>query len=213
MAEQDPTKFNTSKLIAFRNGDKDNPKELCFGAYNGNIQLSIRNVKFEEGDRPRSISISPQIGYLITESLKDLVEAPQPGKKNTLIFNGKWNKDTRRRELSFQFTIGMDDAAMCYIGIKHVDYNNDQYSGRFDLTGDRNIEVSGIYDDDKNRSFQTLKMLYKYFNDMFLQQASLLTRNHLQTPKFGNKGGGRGGDSGARSVNNVSAPTADDEFF
>lgn len=207
--ETDHTKFNVGALLTFPNNDKENKKLLCFGAYNGNVQLSIRNAEYQPGTKPRSVTITPHMGYMIHEILDDLVKTPQPGKKHTLIFNGRWNKEARKRELSFLFTVGMSDSAVCYIGIKHIDYQGDQFSGRFDLVGDRNLEIAGFYEDEKSRSFQTLKMLRKYFDDMFLQAASLLTRNHLVN-NFG--GNNRRSASASPSESSISSAGADDEF-
>lgn len=206
MAQQvdDHTKFNVGSLFTIPSKDKEAKKNLTIGAYNGSIQFSIRDKDFTPGNKPRSVTVSPRMAYQIAGMMKELIEAPEPGKKFTLIFNGLWNKEARKRELSFLITIGMDEQAICYIGIKHIDFNREQFTGRFDLVGDRNMEISGRYDDEKSRSFEELKMLHHLFHNLYFQEASLLTRNHLVT---------FGGTNNSKSTSqSASSSSADDEF-
>lgn len=203
--EQDHSKFNVSSLISFKNKERD--KNLSIGAYNGNVQFTFGNATFERGNRPRSVVLNPAMLGCVVDMLDELIASPEPGKKKTLIFKGLWNPEIRKKELSLVMTIGMDDNALCYIGLKHTNNEKEVFSARFELEGDRNIEVTGSYDDDKSRSFSTMKMLRMYFVNGVLSNASTMTRNHLKKPNFqrGNN------NSGGRSAN-VATPDTDDDF-
>lgn len=192
--QQDHSKFNVNNLLSFRNKEKD--KVLNFGAYNGNVQMSFGPATFERGSRPRSATLTPALVYLVSEMMDDIIKKPEPGKKRSLVFHGIWNQEARKKELSLLVTIGMDDNAMCYIGIKHINQEKETFTGKYDLTGDMNAEVSGMYDDDKSRSMMTLKMLHHYLSGSVLTTGALLTRNHLRTPSFQQRGNNNGNNRG-----------------
>lgn len=203
--EQDRSKFNVNTILSFKNKERD--KNLSIGAYNGNVQFTFGNATFERGNRPRSAILNPNMLYCVVEMLEDLIANPEPGKKKTLIFKGLWNAEARRKELSLVMTIGMDDNATCYIGLKHTNKEKEVFSARFELCGDRDIEVAGSYDDDKSRSFSTLKMLHMYLHQAILSFAAIMTRNHLIKPNFQ-----RNNNSGGNRAAAAPAPDTDDDF-
>lgn len=179
MSDQNQNIFNVNNLLAFK--DKEREKVLNIGAYNGQITLNVANAKFERGNSDfRSIAIPPMAGYLILQMLKDMVDHPEPEKKKTLVFNGLYDREAKKYVLSLAITIGMDDTGMFYIGVKHVNSKHETFSRRFEIIGDKRIDVAGLYDDDKSRSLVALQMLHHYFDRMYFQQAALFTRNNLR---------------------------------
>ncbi len=177
----DHMQFKMNNLLSIKN--KDGDKHLTFTAYGGNIQMSFGPNTFEKGKRPRSVNVTPHMAHVLMTCMKKILDKPEPGKKFTIVYNGEWNKETKRRELSFTCTIGMGDNAVCYIAIKHVDkQTKETWSGLFDLIGDRYLEVTGLYDDEKNRSFMTLGMIYNLFQQNYFGASALLTRNYMTDP-------------------------------
>lgn len=182
----DHTKFNMGTLISFRNKERD--KTLSIGAYNGQIQFVLGDGKYQPGVKPRSVYCNIHMAGVLKDNIRNILDHPEPGKKFTLIYNGIWNAEVKRRELSFTCTIGITDAATCYIGIKHVN-NADKsvWNGLFELSGDPYLEVAGSYDDLKSKSFATLKLIYDLLNACYFQTSALFTRNYLAQRPTDNK--------------------------
>lgn len=182
----DHTKFNMSTLMAFKNKEKD--KTLTIGAYNGQIQFTLGNGTYQPGVRPRTVYCNLHMAGVLKDNIRNILDHPEPGKKFTLIYNGIWNNEAKRRELSFTCTIGITDAATCYIGIKHIDSTDKStWSGLFELVGDPYLEVAGSYDDLKTRSFATLKLIYDLLTSCYFQTSALFTRNYLPQRSTNNK--------------------------
>jgi len=216
MEDTDHTKFNMNSLQRLTNKERD--KQLTLGVYNGVPQISLNTLPFEKGTRPKSIQVNDILRNIIIEKMQKILDAPGPDKKFPIIINGRWNPDTRKKELSTVLTIGMDDTGICFIGVKHIDDQGNNFIAKFELTGDRNIE-SADYDDDKSRSLSTMRML-KHFLEHAWPIGAFFTRNHLVTKTFtgGNGGGNRGnnyrGGNGGGGYNKMAAETkGDDDIF
>ena len=210
MADQtnDPTKFDMNAYHRIFNKERD--KQLTFGAYNGQNQLSFGSAQFEKGVRPRNIQVTDTLRVVIIDNIRKILEAPAPDKKYPIIINGRWNQETRKRELSAVITIGMDETGICFIGVKHVNDNGENFVAKFELLGDRNIESDG-YNDEKSRSLSTLRMLLNMISEHWPTTA-MLTRNHMVKPTF-NRDGKGGNKNYSRPSSVASSGSSDDDLF
>lgn len=211
MAEEqnDPTKFDVGTIHRVYNKERDH--HLSFGAYNGKIQISFGSTTFEKGQRPRSLMVDEMLRRNIIENMDLLINAPAPDKKFPLIINGKWNADAKKKELSCVFTIGMDENAMCYIAVKHIDDQNNTFSCKYILQGDRNVETVN-YDDEKSRSIATLRAIRHMLAEV-MPISALLTRNHLRKTTFQKGGGYKKNTSGSSSSESVNQPATTGEDY
>ncbi len=202
----DPTKFDMNSIHRIFNKERD--KQLTFGAFNGQPQLSFGSAQFEKGVRPRNIVVSPALLDLMIDKLRKLLNSPAPDKKYPIIINGRWNPEARKRELSAVITIGMDDTGLAFIGIKHINDSGENFVGKYELLGDRNIE-SEDYDSEKSRSLANIRQLLHLMENVWTT-ASLFTRNHMMRPSF-NRGGGKGNNNNYRSRQAPAASNDSDE--
>ena len=208
--KQDDLKFNVNTLYSVKDVEGENT--LNFGAYNGQIQISIRPAKFNGDassfrDSLKSTNCNYRMGFLIVKVIDDVLANARPGYARALVFMGKWNPESKKRVASFSFVVGMDDEGKYYIGIKCLDKNDNTWKGKFPLVGDRYLEVSELYDDPKTRGKVELSTIQDLFASSYLNTASLFTRNKMVTyngGKGGNSNRGGGSQQGSEAAINSS---------
>lgn len=198
--EKDKSIFDVNAIVVLNN--KDRSKRLTIGAYNGNMQFSLGDGTYEKGVRPRSILVIDQLRDLICHYLRKLINNPAPDTKHSIVINGRFNRETRKRELSAVITVGIDDTGTGYLGVKHVGDDGEAFIGKFELSGVTYIEADD-YSDDKSRSLGFMRSLLHVLETTW-PISSLFTRNNLYKRSFG-------GNKGGTKV--TSKPAPDDEIF
>lgn len=148
--------MGTNGLRVYRS--ESGQSKLSFGAFRGNCSMTIFKGQPGSGTRPVYISVNPELKFMLTEVLSEIIKAAPNARMPILVKEYDKNATPPGYKLKTTINIGKSDNGVVYIEIT----GEDNAPEKFPLRGTKVLELSSGDNGDQARSKRQASELLRF---------------------------------------------------